>query len=309
MEVRLAAIVSLGFALGAPLAVAQPQAQLDEAKAHFKSGAELYDENNFRGALVEFQKAYELAPSYKILFNIGQVDMELQDYAGALTAYARYLREGGPDVPRERVTQVSGEIDRLRGRVGRMTIQSAAGAEILVDDVRVGYAPLPEPVAVNAGRHQVTVRVAGHEPESRAVDVAGQEQLTVVLGNELPASRVVPVDHPVGPAKPHGNTRIIAAWSTAGALAVGSVAFGLLAHSDANDLATLRSMFPVTKAQLDDQASKQTLAAALADGFGVAALATASVALYFTLTRTPAQTDKMVQVGFTPNGAFVAGHF
>ncbi|HEV7557333.1 MAG TPA: PEGA domain-containing protein [Kofleriaceae bacterium] len=309
MEVRLAAIVTLGIALAAPLAVAQPQAQLDEAKAHFKSGTELYDENNFRGALVEFQKAYELAPSYKILFNIGQVDMELQDYAGALTAYSRYLREGGPDVPRERVTQVSGEIDRLRGRVGRITIQSAAGAEILVDDVRVGYAPLPEPIAVNAGRHQVTVRVAGHEPQARAVDVAGQEQLTVVLGNELPATVAPPIDHPVLPPKPHGKTRIVVMWSLAGAFAVTSAAFGYLAHSDADDLANLRSTFPVTKAQLDDRKNSETVAAVVADVAGVAALATAGFAVYFTLTRTPAQTDKMVHVGFTPNGAFVAGHF
>ena len=151
--------------------------------------------------------------------------------------------------------------------------------------------------------------MAGHEAQTRVVDVAGQEQLTVVLGNELPATQAVPVDHPATPAKPHGNTRIIVAWSAAGAFAVGSIAFGLLAHSDANDLANLRNTFPVTKAQLDDSKNSETVAGLVADGFGVAALATASVALYFTLTRTPAQTDKMVQVGFTPNGAFVAGHF
>ena len=302
--------IALVFALSiTSVARAQTKDGQEDAKTHFKAATELYDENNFRGALVEFQKAYELAPSYKILFNIGQVDMELQDYAGALTAYARYLREGGPDVPRERVTQVSGEIDRLRGRVGRITIQSVAGAEILVDDVRVGYAPLPEPIAVNAGRHQVTVRVAGHEPQARAVDVAGQEQLTVVLGNELPATVAPPIDHPVVQPKPHGKSRIIVMWSVAGALAIASTAFAFTAHSDADDLANLRNTFPVTKSQLDDKKNSETTHALLADGFGIAALATAGAAVYFTLTRTPAQTDKMVHVGFTPSGAFVAGHF
>src|SRR6266478_2010920 len=86
----------LGIVAASPAALAD--SKTDEAKTHFKNGADLYDENNFRGALVEFQRAYELAPSYRILFNIGQVEMELQDYAGALTAYARYLREGGPDI-------------------------------------------------------------------------------------------------------------------------------------------------------------------------------------------------------------------
>jgi hypothetical protein len=151
--------------------------------------------------------------------------------------------------------------------------------------------------------------VAGHEPQARAVDVAGQEQLTVVLGNELPATAVpVRVDTVVAP-KPHGKTRIVVAWTAAGVFAVASAAFAVMAHSDADDLANLRNTFPVTKSQLDDQASKQTTAAALADGFGIAALASAGVAVYFMLTRTPAPADKMVQVGFTPNGAFVAGHF
>ncbi|MEO8550761.1 MAG: hypothetical protein ABI678_12335, partial [Kofleriaceae bacterium] len=89
------------FVLASLLAAATASAdsKLDEAKAHLASGTQLYDENNFRGALVEFQKAYELAPSWRILFNIGQVEMEVQDYAGALRAYTRYLKEGGPDVP------------------------------------------------------------------------------------------------------------------------------------------------------------------------------------------------------------------
>src|SRR5580704_19513937 len=126
----------LAFALvvlASPFAIADTK--IDEAKAHFKSGTDLYDENNFRGALVEFQRAYELAPSYRVLYNIGQVDMELADYAGALTAYRRYLREGGPDVPADRVREVTGELQRLKGRVGTIIVQTAAGAEVLVDDL------------------------------------------------------------------------------------------------------------------------------------------------------------------------------
>jgi len=86
------------FLVGAVSRAAHADAKLDEAKQHLAAATQLYDENNFRGALVELQRAYELAPSYKILFNIGQVEMELQDYAAALQAYSRYLsdREFGP---------------------------------------------------------------------------------------------------------------------------------------------------------------------------------------------------------------------
>jgi hypothetical protein len=281
----------------------------DEAKTHFKNGTELYDENNFRGALVEFQRAYELQPSYKILFNIGQVEMELQDYAGALKAYTRYLREGGPDVPPARAAEVKAEIDRLKGRVGYVTIQTAAGAEVLIDNVPIGFAPLPEPATVNTGRHDVTVHIKGRDPVSRAVDVAGQQQLTVALENDLPPVHADPVIDKPGRTKPASKVPMIAAWSVAGAFAVTSGVFGFIARNDANKLAALRGQFPVTRAQLDDQGSKQKLHAALADGFGAAAAIGGGFALYVTLTRPHAEVDKGLSLHVSPTGMSVAGHF
>jgi hypothetical protein len=295
-------LLALTLVMFAATARAQPQ---DDAKAHFKRGTELYDENNFRGALVEFQKAYELAPSYKLLFNIGQVEMELQDYAGAVKAYSRYLREGGPDVPPPRVQQVQAEIDRLRGRIGHVTIQTAPGAEVLIDEVSIGFAPLPEPATVNAGRHTITIHVTGRDPQSRAVDVAGQEQVTVVLGNELTA----PTQRVDEPAKPRGKTPMYVAWGATGVFAVAAGVFAYTAHNDSGDLAKLRTTFPVTKAQLDSAASKTTTAAALTDGFTAGAVIAGGVALYLTLTQPPARTEKAVRLHVTPTGAYVAGQF
>ncbi|HUJ57598.1 MAG TPA: hypothetical protein VLX92_03885 [Kofleriaceae bacterium] len=173
--------LNLGLAVLLAASIAHAQAPTDDARTHFNRGTELYDANNFRGALVEFQRAYELAPNYRLLYNIGQVDLELQDYAAALTALTRYLREGGPDVPRDRLQQVNQDIERLKGRVGTVTVQTVAGAEVLVDDASVGYAPLPDPIPVNAGRHKFTVHAAGRDPVTRVIDVAGLEKLTVAL--------------------------------------------------------------------------------------------------------------------------------
>ena len=96
----LAALATLAtVGLGGPAFGDPSGAAVDQAKAHFKTGTELYDENNFRGALVEFQRAYQLAPSYRVLYNIGQVDMELADYAGALTAYRATCARAAPTSP------------------------------------------------------------------------------------------------------------------------------------------------------------------------------------------------------------------
>jgi len=46
-----------------------------ETRAHHRRGIELYDDGDFRLALVEFEPAYAISKNYKILFNIGQVHM------------------------------------------------------------------------------------------------------------------------------------------------------------------------------------------------------------------------------------------
>lgn len=276
----LAALVAL-----LPL-TARADDKLEEAKAHVKNGAELYDENNFRAALVEFQRAYELAPSFKLLFNIGQIQMELQDYAGALKAYTRYLKEGGPDVPADRVALVNSEIERLKGRVGRLTIQTTAGAAILIDDVQVGFAPLPEPVIVNAGQHRVTVQSQGKAPQTRAYDVAGRQELTVALELEGPRAVVDPVAKPPSPpAGPPSRTPIYVSWGVTGALGIGAGIFAILANKESDKVGTLRDTFPVTPQQLSKQVDLAKRDAIIADSFLAATLVSAGIATYFTITR------------------------
>jgi len=218
MEKVMRLALVLGLATITSVARAQPADAQEEARTHFKAATELYDENNFRGALTEFKRAYELSPSYKLLFNIGQVEMELQDYAEALKAYSRYLREGGSDVPADRVTQLNAEVERLKGRVGYIIAQATAGAEIVIDNTSIGYAPLPEPVAVNTGRHEITVRAAGRDPLTRVVDVAGKQQLTVVL-------ELAPSSRPGGGGAIQHGDRVTHPFNSKLLIGAGGVAF------------------------------------------------------------------------------------
>ena len=325
-KMKLLSGLLLGMSLVATPVFAQPAGgapasgnAMEEAQLHFKRGAELYDEDNFRGALIEFQRAYEVAPSYKILFNIGQVEMELQNYAGALRAYTRYLREGGPDVPQSRVTQVTQEIERLKGRVGEITIETTAGAEILIDDLSIGFAPLPGPAAVNAGRHHVKVHIAGREPVSRVVDVAGQQKLTVALANDravepAPAASTSVVRAPAvsEERRPGSKMPMYVAWSATGALAVTTGVLAVMAYSASSDLEDLRDKYPVTPEELADQADKQRTASLLADGFAAATVVAGGISLYLTLTRDKGEErSEKSRLGFavSPSGAFVSGSF
>ncbi len=297
--------------------VAHGDTKLDEAKAHLATGTQLYDENNFRGALVEFQRAYELAPSYKILFNIGQVSMELQDYASAVKAYSRYLAEGGPDVPADRVAQTTAEIDRLKGRVGRITVVTAAGAEVLLDDVAIGFAPLPEPVPVNAGQHKVTVHLTGRDPVSRVYDVAGRQEITAAVGNtEAPTPTTDPavkMPSKPEPSRPKSKTPAYVAIGLTGGLAITAGVFALVTRTAESDLDALRNKFPVTPKELDDQRSLVKRDALLTDIFTGAAVVSAGFAIYLSVTRlrsqeTPTRSTS-VQVGIGPTGISLAGAF
>jgi hypothetical protein len=310
-RVLLAASLVTGIAHADPM--------LDQAKAHLQSGAALYDDSNLRGALAEFQRAYELAPSYKILFNIAQVELELHDYAGALTAFTRYVTEGGRDIAPARLAQVDAELERLRARVGFLVIQAAAGAQVLVDDAVVGYAPLPEPVAVAAGRHRVTVGAPDREPITRVFKVAGRQDVIAAFAVDPPVSAVklrlpaATAAPPPPPTPPASKTPVYLAWSLTGGLAIGAGVFALIAHGDANDLAALRARYPVTPEQLAAQRSKTVRNAAITDGFAGAAVVSAGVAAYLTVTRMAGAArpprEQAVRLELAPTGVAIAGRF
>src|SRR5688500_17904592 len=70
-----------------------------EARTRYERALQLYNEGASEGALVEFERAYQLAPSYKLLYNIALIRLQLNDYAQALKAFQEYLAEGGTEIP------------------------------------------------------------------------------------------------------------------------------------------------------------------------------------------------------------------
>ena len=70
--------------------------QRKEVEARYKRALELFNDGSYDAARLELKRAYELAPTYRILYNIALVNVELNDYAGALDAFERYLSEGSP---------------------------------------------------------------------------------------------------------------------------------------------------------------------------------------------------------------------
>ncbi len=282
------------------------QPGLEEAKTRFKRGTELYDEGNFRGALIEFQRTYQLLPNYKILYNIGQVHLQLLEYARAQEAFTKYLKEGGAEVAAARREEVTRELERLKTRVGRIAITTAEGAEVLVDDESVGTAPLRAPLPANTGRHKVTVVVPGREPQSRVVEVAGLETVAVTLGREELAPR--PAPSPVVVVKPtpapSDKTPMIIGWMSTGLLAIGGGVMAGLAFSNEAELKRLKATFEVSPSNVSLAAQRVSAFSLAADLLGVAAIIGGGVSLYLTIK---ALSSDSVALTFTPTSVgFVA---
>ncbi|MFO8070294.1 MAG: PEGA domain-containing protein [Polyangia bacterium] len=173
MKVAICAI-AVAVALVAAVDEGRAQDPDQSARAQFELGIELYESGKHDEAAVAFSRAYELRPSYKILYNIAQTENERGEYVLALDAYRRYLADGGERINKRRRSNVLGEIERLEGLVGEIIVRSDVdGAHVFVDDRRVGETPLAEPIRVNLGDRELVVRLEADEIHRELVTVAG----------------------------------------------------------------------------------------------------------------------------------------
>ncbi len=261
-----------------------------EAARHFQRGVGLYREADYHGALTEFQRACELVPAPVTFYNIGETDFQLRDYAGALTAFERYLAESALDEHHRAEVEASVEI--LRTRVGHVLVTTVPpGADITIDDQTVGKTPFEKAVRVTIGHHRVTASMPGHPTVQRYVDVAAEDEISLDLS--LPASdpeapppqgRAIVSPGHVESAPSHGSALRAFGWVTTGALAVGGAAFAVLANEQSKDLERARSDYPITRDTLNHDATVTTTYAVLADSLIAAAVLVGGITLVSSLS-------------------------
>jgi tetratricopeptide (TPR) repeat protein len=277
----------------APAATAPTEAAIREASDHYEAGLALYADGEFKRAAIEFDRAYELVPNYRALYNIGQVRIQLHDYARAFKALQSYLKEGGSKIDADRHKSVTDDLEMLATRTATLSVDcNEAGAEILVDGELAGTTPLPEPLLLDTGDHRITVRKDGFDPHETPLTLASRDNQSLRVDlQKTPPDRgpVVVVAPQQAPAD--RTAWIWGTWSATAALAVGAAVTGGLGISAANDLDHLRATYGSTRDQLDSAGSRATTLLRAADVLGAAAIVTGGVALYLTLSK-PSTKDK-----------------
>ncbi len=323
MKRVVCAVVAGGLAMFASIGAANAQGQgestppsasasdsgsnLEQARVHYERAIELYNEESFDAALVEIRRAYDLAPSYKMLFNIGHIQRARKDYVSALSAFERYLAQGKASITAARRAEVEKEISVLRTRVASLEIECpVSGATISIDDVNVGTTPLKGPLTVNPGRRKVVASKQGYTPAVSWVELAGTDAERLEL---VPTAVATSTPAAGAPAQEASKTPMTVAWIVTGGLAVATGIFGGIALSKSNDLSEETNRFRPTNpdaVERDLESSKSSMQAfsITTDVLAGATLVSAGVALYLTLTQ-PSSSEERAQSRPKPVGVGV----
>ena len=194
---RRAPVGAIGFVLAllvSATALGQSDAAKKRAQALQVEGLGLLQKGDSRAALQKFDEAFRLVPSPKILFNRGKAHRALGEDVAALADFERFLDEA-PYAPKESRVEAERAVQALRPRLAYLEIQvDDVGSTVSVDGREIGAAPLPRPVVVAPGTHEVRVVKSGMNDDVRSVSpIAGQKLRVVVKLTVVVASAPAPV--------------------------------------------------------------------------------------------------------------------
>jgi hypothetical protein len=314
-------LLLIGCLLGASPAAAQESPTNAEARVHFNRAVALFESGDARGALAEFQRAYELSGRASVLYNIGASYQALYDYPQAIEVLRRFLAaEGGrPGPQRELAGRALRQMEPLVAQLRVM--RSPSEATVSVD----GRAVAGDRVTLGPGTHVVSASAPGHESREIPVTLVSGDDREVQLSLTPVAPAIVPVPAAAlpppaasvavpGPVLVRPGPTVVTPpsrlpfWSavvTGGALALGASITGALAVATQHDYAA-RHMDDPAAAGL---ASRGRALALTADLLGLGALGVGTVALVLGLQARgrPAPSPIAVVIGPVAGGVSLVG--
>jgi hypothetical protein len=197
----------------------------DQAAQHYDRGLELARGGAYSAAIIEFRRAYELSPHPAVLFNLGQMYVAVGDPIRAIEQFEHYLDAGGSSIPEARRAEVLGEIGRQKALTAALSIRTdPPGARISVDGVESGITPLPAPVRVAAGVHQVAATLPGYRATERSLNAPAGSALELELQLEQLVEPMAARERrmlPAPEARPPSSQPAEVAWRTAGFVTAG----------------------------------------------------------------------------------------
>lgn len=286
---------------------------IDEARRRFDRGVQLYNDEDFALALIEFERAYDLVSNYRVLYNIGQVSIQLRKYARARTALERYLATGRDEIDAERLNEVNADVEMLKARTARLMVRvNEPEAQIFLDGELLGLSPLAEPVLVDAGTHVLAVKRSGFSSREKSIQLAGGDDISIDVPLEAQRlERTVEKQTIVVQNRSADNdaTWKWVGWGTAGVLAAGAVATGVFGLTAVSELEDLRNTSGVSHEELGSAQSRARRMFIASDILAGTALIAAGVSLYLTIGPSDSDEDAGVDLAVGPTSLTLSGRF
>ena len=252
-------IVTLVVVLTAALFSSLPRAacgqtdiSVQESKKHFSKGVKLFKNDEYREALDEFRKSYDLRPHWGLLYNIGICYVKLGKKGKALTALLKFMEKGGSDISHGKAIEVEDFIPKLMKAVGIVRFSGdLSGARVLVDGDYYPDALQDMYIYIDPGKKFIRVMVGDKTMFEEKITIKKGEEININVGGvavappdkiEVPIiPPILPVDKPdkVKPKKDNMKAMKTAAYAMAGlagAFIIGYAAAGGVALDERNKM-------------------------------------------------------------------------
>jgi hypothetical protein len=170
----------------------------DQARRAWDAAKQLAGASDFKGALVEFQRAYELSHNPRVLYNVGVTEKLLTHYARAVDAWDKEMHEGASALSAAEVQELKNAIAIVQQFVTTVEVTAnEADATLLVDDYAAGKTPFGAPVRIDVGKHVLKLTKPGFLDGVQNVDVASGTTTPVTFRLD-PTSKTAVVSVSVG---------------------------------------------------------------------------------------------------------------
>lgn len=146
----------------------------DAARKDWDAARDLLDTSDFAGALVEYQRAYDLSKNPRVLYNVAVCQKNLRHYARAEATFKQELADGAGKISAQEEADVKAAIQALDPFVSTVEITAnEAGATLLIDGDAVGQTPFDKPVPIDVGPHELKLHKDGFVDASQTMTIAG----------------------------------------------------------------------------------------------------------------------------------------
>ena len=172
----------------------------DTARKAWDAAKQLAGASDYKGALVEFQRAYELSHNPRVLYNVGVTEKLLTHYARAVDAWDKEQREGAGQLVAAELQELKNAIAIVQQFVTTIDVTAnEADATLSIDDYPVGKTPFAGPVRIDVGKHVLKLSKDGFVDAVEPVDVAAGARTPVTFKLE-PVNKTALVSVTVGGA-------------------------------------------------------------------------------------------------------------